>query len=93
MKNVYDINDFVEVKTIQSIKQELVSRFKKRRKESDLTQRILCKKSGVSYGSIRRFEEKGEISLSNLMKLSEAIGKLEDFEKLYQNPIVKDIRE
>ena len=92
MKNIYDISEFVEVLTEQRAKKELVIRFIQRRKEFGLSQRELALRSGVSYGSIRRFESIGEISLSGLISISSCIGCLEDFNQLFCNPIVKDIR-
>jgi transcriptional regulator with XRE-family HTH domain len=92
MKNIYDISDFVPIITEQSMKRNIVKRFKQRRKEFGITQKELATRSGVSYASIRRFETSGEISLSALLRLSAVIGLLEDFKELYKNPIVKDIR-
>ena len=61
---MYDINDFVSVPTESKTTNDLVERFKKRRKELKLSQKDLSVRSGVSYASIRRFEETGEISLT-----------------------------
>lgn len=92
MKNKFDISDFVSVVTEQTIKSNIVERFKKRRKEAGFTQKELSTSSGVSYGSIRRFETSGEISLHALLRLSTVIDCLEDFNELFKHPIVKDIR-
>lgn len=92
MKNTFDIQDFVPVLTEQAIKQGLVDRFKQRRKELGLTQKALSHRSGVSYGSIRRFELTGEIALHALLKLSMAVNCLEDFNEIFKHPLVKDIR-
>ncbi len=93
MKNKFDISDFVNVVTEQSIMQDLVERFRKRRKESGLTQKELSLKSGVSYGSIRRFESTGDISLKSLIKLSSAIHCLENFNELYKSIIIRNLKE
>ena len=79
MRNNYDIREFVDVITIDYIKIELVNRFIKRRKEAKLSQKELAKRSGVSYGSIRRFESTGDISLHSLFLLSQEIDCLKDF--------------
>ncbi|MDY0277965.1 MAG: helix-turn-helix transcriptional regulator [Acholeplasma sp.] len=92
MKTKFDISDFVEVVTEKKVIEELVTRFKIRRKECGITQRELSKRSGVSYGSIRRFETTGEISLNALLKISSVIDCLEDFNKIFQTPIVRNIR-
>jgi len=93
MKKKFDIGDFVNVTTKQSIRDDLVSRFKKRRVELGLTQQELSKRSGVSYASIRRFESAGDISLSSLLKITDAIDCLEDFNELFKNPIVKSLKD
>lgn len=92
MKKTFDIQDFVPVITEQTIKQTLVKRFKQRRKELGITQRMLSQRSGVSYGSIRRFETEGEIALHALLKLSVVIDALEDFNQLFKRAHIKGIR-
>lgn len=69
MRRRFDIGDFVNVTTKQSVKDDLVNRFKNRRAEFGISQKELSKRSGVSYGSIRRFESTGDISLSSLLKI------------------------
>jgi transcriptional regulator with XRE-family HTH domain len=93
MKRIIDLSEFVKVDTEQSITRNLVERFVKRRKEAGMTQAVLSKRSGVSYGSIRRFESQGEISLKSLIKLSSAIGVLSDFNELYRHVILTSLKE
>ena len=52
------------------------------RKEMDWTQKDLADKSGVSYGSIKRFERLGKISFESLLRIAEAFSRLEEFETL-----------
>lgn len=52
------------------------------RKELGWTQQELAERSGVSYGSIKRFERFGKISFLSLLKIAEVLGRLDDFEKL-----------
>ena len=52
------------------------------RKEKNWRQQDLAIKSGVSYGSIKRFERIGQISFESLLKIAEALGRLDDFEQL-----------
>ena len=92
MKKEFDISNFVDVLTEQRVGNDLVERFKLRRQEFGLTQKELSLKSGVSYGSIRRFEQEGEISLSSLLKITNAIGLLEDFNELFKFEIIKSLR-
>lgn len=89
---MFDISDFVDVITTDSIKWSMVERFKKRRKEAGLSQKALAMKSAVSYGSIRRFESTGEISLSSLLSLADAIGCLEDFNELFKYEVLTNLK-
>jgi transcriptional regulator with XRE-family HTH domain len=52
------------------------------RKELNLTQQDLATKSGVSYGSIKRFERFGKISFESLLKIAEALNRLSEFETI-----------
>lgn len=72
MENKFDINSFVQTQTINSVTQKLVERVKERRQEAKLSRYILSHRSGVSFASIRRFEETGEISNVILAAMREA---------------------
>lgn len=52
------------------------------RKELKWTQQDLADRSGVSYGSIKRFERLGKISFEALLKIAEALNRLSEFETL-----------
>lgn len=52
-----------------------------------LSQQQLAERSGVSLGSVKRFETSGKISLGSLLKIALVLGCLNDFEKLME---VKD---
>ena len=93
MKNRFDISDFVNTVTESSIINGLIERVKKRRKELKLSQKELSNRSGVSYGSIRRFESEGEISLSSLIKIAHILESLEDFNYLFKNPIFTNLKD
>jgi transcriptional regulator with XRE-family HTH domain len=54
-----------------------------RRKELGLSQAALAEKSGVSLGSLKRFERLHQISLSSLVKLAFALDCEQDFEALF----------
>ena len=48
----------------------IASNEKTKRKEKGLSQAELARESGVSLGSLRRFEQTGDISLCSLLKLA-----------------------
>lgn len=62
----------------------LVERIKVHRKRHKVSQQRLAERSGVSFGSIKRFETSGEISLVSLLKIAQALGRLEDFQHLFR---------
>lgn len=84
MKN-YSIN-----KTPSQVELELADRFKKIRKSKKFSQAELALKSGVSYGSIRRFEYTGQISLESLLKLGHLFNRLDDFDAVFK--ITEDLK-
>jgi len=45
----------------------------------------LAKRSGVSLGSIKRFELTGQISLESLLKLAHVLNRLNDFELIFKS--------
>lgn len=92
IKNIFDISDFVPAQSLTGTVYELVRREKAARKAKKLTQKQLAERTGVSYGSIRRFEQTGEISLLSLVKIANALDCLEDFNKLFKKPPITDIR-
>ena len=69
IRNTFDISDFVPAPSLTGTVYELVKREKVARKAKKLTQKQLAERTGVSYGSIRRFEQTGEISLLSLVKI------------------------
>jgi transcriptional regulator with XRE-family HTH domain len=78
MKN-YSIN-----KTPTQVQLELAERFKKLRKDKKLSQSELADKSGVSLGSIKRFEYTGQVSLESLLKLAHLFDRLDDFDAVFK---------
>jgi len=66
-------------KTPTDIMQELQTKFKERRNILSYTQNELATRSGVSLGSLKRFESSGQISLESLLKLALVLECLGDF--------------
>ena len=58
--------DFFNFKTPRDIQLEIAKNVRLRRKEMKMTQEQFAKVTGVSLGSIKRFENTGEISLLSL---------------------------
>ena len=62
---------------------EIVVKLKKLRKHKSYSQEELALRSGVSLGSIKRFERSGQISFESLLKIAHVLSRLEDFEKVF----------
>ena len=71
------------LQTPYDVQQELAARAKARRLELNITQMELAERSGVSLGSLRRFERTGEISLASLLELALVLGELKQFTSLF----------
>ncbi len=72
----------INISTPSTIMDELKTKYKHKRLSHDLTQEGLANKSGVSLGTLKRFEGSGQISLESLLKLSLVLECLEDFRNL-----------
>ena len=72
----------VNISTPNSIMQNLKDKFKQKRLSLNLTQEGLSNKSGVSLGSIKRFESSGEISFESLLKVALVLNCLDDFKNI-----------
>ena len=70
-------------KTPNDIAHELVEKIKQHRKKLKISQAQLATKSGVSLGSIKRFESKYEISLNSFIKILIALNLEHDLENLF----------
>lgn len=70
-------------KTPLEILDDIRTRIVCRRKNLKISQIRLAQKSGVSLGSIKRFETLHEISLSSLVKIAIALGLENDFDSLF----------
>lgn len=69
--------------TAEEIDKRLAERFSKIRKRRKISQKELSEKSGVSFGSIKRFETTGQISLLSLTKLTIALGCSSEISELF----------
>lgn len=80
-------------KTPNDIAKELVEKIKQHRKKLKISQAQLAVKSGVSLGSIKRFESKYEISLNSFIKILIALNLEQDLEYLFTQKSYNSIDE
>lgn len=74
------MNKYSIDKLPRDVRLDIADKHKKLRKQKGLSQSELAERSGVSLGSLKRFETKGQISLESLLKLAFVLGRLSDFE-------------
>lgn len=78
------MNPYSLQKLPSDILKETALKHRQRRKQLKLSQAELAERSGVSLGSLKRFEQTGQISFESLLKLAHVLGRLSDFEELLQ---------
>lgn len=77
--NKYSIN-----KQPPLVLKEVADRHKKYRKNRKISQEALAERSGISLGSLKRFESTGQISFESLLKLAHFFGLLDHFTTLFE---------
>lgn len=83
----------LEQKTWIEINTELAKRVVRLRKRKKISQKDLAVRSGVSLGSLKRFEQTGEISLQSLTKIAIALGVEGELDHLFENVPFESIEE
>ena len=79
--------------TAEELDQNLALRVRNIRKRRYISQEKLASISGVSYGSIKRFEATGQISLISLTKIAMALDMADELRNLFTQVPYKDIWE
>ncbi|HBZ64579.1 MAG TPA: transcriptional regulator [Lachnospiraceae bacterium] len=79
--------------TAEEMNRKLAQRMKVIRKRRSISQRNLADESGVSYGSIKRFESTGKISLLSLTKIAMALGVAHEIRGLFTEVPYRSIEE
>lgn len=68
------------------IAKQLASDFRHRRVEKGFTREQMAERSGVAVSNIVRFEQKGLISLKNLISLAMALGYTAEVKNIFVQP-------
>ena len=80
-------------KTWIEINNDIAQKIVRLRKRKKITQKQLAARSGVSLGSLKRFEQSGEISLQSLTKIAIALDVENELEGLFDNVPFASIEE
>lgn len=73
----------ISMKSPFEMAKEIAKKAQEKRLKLNLSQQTLSEKSGVSYGTLKKFEQKGQISLESLLKIALALGEMDKFENLF----------
>ncbi len=79
--------------TPEEINLKIADRLKNIRKRRRVSQKKLSEISGVSYGSIKRFETTGQISLLSLTRIATALDVVNELREIFSQVPYKNIQE
>ncbi len=71
------------MKSPNEMAKDIANRAKAKRLSFNFSQQTLSKRSGVSYGSLKKFEQTGQVSLESLLKIALALDEFEKFDYLF----------
>lgn len=80
---IVDIMISVNMMSIEEMQKMIAQQARALRLKLNLSQQTLSAKSMVSYGSLKKFEQTGQISLESLLKLAIVLGAMESFKALF----------
>ena len=86
------MQDFIW-ETPSDIDRALAQRIKMIRKRKKLSQKELAARCNVSYGSLKKFEQTGDISLRSLTKISLELGVSDELRNLFTKTPYNSIEE
>lgn len=79
--------------TATDLRETIRNAARRRRIALGLTQAELSQRSGVPFGTLKRFERLGEVSLASLLALAETMEALESFHDLFPLPEARTLDE
>ena len=86
MNDILSLLDNYTLDNADDIARVLADDFRKRRIEKNLTRKQIAEMSGVAMGNIVRFEQKGLISLKNLIGIAMALGYISEVKRIFAEP-------
>ena len=79
--------------TSEELDKKIADPVRQIRKRRSISQQKLAEMSNVSYGSVKRFESTGQISLISLTKIATALGIADDLRNLFTEIPYRNIQE
>ena len=86
MNDILSLLENYTLDNTDDIARTLANDFRKRRIEKNLTRELVAEKSGVAVSNVVRFEQKGLISLKNLIGLAMAMGYTSEVKNIFSEP-------
>ena len=84
--NILSLLDSYTFDNVEDIAQGIADDFRKRRIEKNLTRKAISEMSGVPLGNVARFEQKGLISLKNLILLAMSLQYTSEVRSVFSSP-------
>lgn len=84
--NMLSVLDNYTLESIDDIADKLREDFRRRRIEKNLTREEVAQAANIAVSNIVRFEQKGLISLKNLIALAMALGYTSEIKNLFAAP-------
>ena len=79
--------------TAEELDLKLAQRVRNIRQRRSISQEKMASMSGVSYGSVKRFESTGQISLLSLTKIAMALDIADELRNIFSQVPYRDIKE
>ena len=79
--------------TAEELDKKMADRLRNIRKRRRISQEKLAQMSGVSLGSVKRFETTGQISLTSLTKIAMALDIADELRELFTKVPYRNIQE
>ena len=86
MNDILSLLDNYTLDNVDDIAKALAEDFRKRRIEMTLTRKQIAEMSVVAMGNSVRFEQKGLISLKNLIGIAMALGYISEVKRIFAEP-------
>ena len=86
MNNILSVLDKYTIDNTDDIAKKLAADFRARRIEKNMTREQVAEKSGVAVSNIIRFEQKGLISLKNLIGIAMAMEYTSEVKNIFDQP-------
>lgn len=81
-------NNGLTLQTPHDVLLRIANRARSLRLEQNMPQTELARRVGVAVGTVKRFEKTGEIQFKHLLQIALVLGRLDDFESLFQQDLL-----